>query len=255
MATGRKTTSPLTALNRRIVACDRCPRLIQFCARIAREKRAAYRDWTYHGRPVPSFLPAAEPESARVLIVGLAPAAHGANRTGRMFTGDRSGDFLYTALHRAGFASHPTATGVDDGLELHDCLITAALHCAPPANKPTADELAACADWLSRTFDALLRLRVVVCLGRIAFDAVLRQYRRRSWLAPPPARKPAFAHGAVHFEPPAGPRQSEPGAGTRPPALIACYHPSQQNTFTGRLTMPMLVAVFEKARAIVEEGG
>ncbi len=219
----------------------------------------AYRDWTYHGRPVPSFLPtcgpagayrdgaAMTPEAARLLIVGLAPAAHGANRTGRMFTGDRSGDFLYAALYETGFATQPQSTAADDGLELVDCIITAAVHCAPPANKPTREELAACAGWLSLTLDGITRLKAVVCLGRIAFDAMVAEYRQRGWIGTGRGTTPWFAHGAVHFDPAAG-----PAGGGGVPALIGCYHPSQQNTFTGRLTMPMLVEVFASARRIIE---
>ena len=216
-------------LNRSIIACRQCPRLIAHCRKTAREKRAAYRNDTYFGRPVPNF---GDP-NGRVLIVGLAPAAHGANRTGRMFTGDRSGDFLFAALHRTGFASQPTATSADDGLTLSDVLITAACHCAPPANKPTRGELANCANWLSQTFDLMSRLRVVLCLGGIAFDAMLRYYQARDWID---QRAPyRFGHGAAYT--------FDTG-----PMLLGAYHPSQQNTFTGRLTEPMLDDVLRQAR-------
>lgn len=217
-------------LNRSIIACERCPRLIAHCRKTARDKRAAYRDETYFGRPVPNF---GDP-AGRVLIVGLAPAAHGANRTGRMFTGDRSGDFLFAALHRTGFASQPTATRADDGLTLRDVLITAACHCAPPANKPTREELANCSDWLAHTLDLMPRLRVVLCLGAIAFDAMLRYYQAQGWVDKRAAHR--FGHGAAY-------------AFDDAPILIGSYHPSQQNTFTGRLTEPMLDDVLRQARA------
>lgn len=232
----------LTTLNRTILACEQCERLRNHCRKVAREKRAAYREETYHGRPVPNFLPAIHPARARLLVVGLAPAAHGANRTGRMFTGDRSGDFLYRAMHASGFATQPTATHTGDGLELIGAIITAAAHCAPPDNKPTRDELANCAQYLSRTIDLLSELRVVLCLGKLALDAVLRDFRGRGqgrgWidrLAPY-----RFAHAAEY-------RIETPG---RSLLLLCSYHPSQQNTFTGRLTDGMLRAVFERAREV-----
>jgi uracil-DNA glycosylase family 4 len=239
----RKKTPSLAQLNRHIVACQQCPRLREHCAEVAKTKRAAYRDWTYWGRPVPNFLPAGgaepgKPETARILIAGLAPAAHGANRTGRMFTGDRSGDFLYRALYEAGLANQPTARSADDGLQLHDTVITAALHCAPPANKPTREELTACAPFLEQTLDALPHLRVIVSLGKIGHEAVLRLGKRRGWvraLADYP-----FAHAAEHHPPPPG------------PALLCSYHPSQQNTFTGRLTPDMLGRVMERARQLAQ---
>lgn len=219
------------SLNERIVGCARCPRLQAHCEKVAREKRAAYRDWTYWGKPVPNF---GDP-AGRVLLVGLAPAAHGANRTGRMFTGDRSGDFLYAAMHAAGLANQPTATHIGDGLALHGAAITAAAHCAPPANKPTRTELANCSGWLAETLDLMPDLRVIVCLGKIAHDEVLRFYKARGAvraLADHP-----FSHGAEH-------------ALGDAPVLLDTYHPSQQNTFTGRLTPAMLRAVFERAVAI-----
>jgi uracil-DNA glycosylase family 4 len=224
----------LERLNRRIVCCTRCGRLREYCAEVAQRKRAGFRDWDYWGRPVPNF---GDP-AARMLIVGLAPAAHGANRTGRMFTGDRSGDFLFRAMHAAGFANQPTALHRDDGLVLHDAMITAACHCAPPGNKPAREELANCEVWLDETFDILGDLRVVLCLGKIGLDAVLRLYKRRGWIARfAPYR---FGHAAEH---------AIAGA----PTLLCSYHPSQQNTFTGKLTDAMLREVFERARAMVEQ--
>ncbi|MFP4145496.1 MAG: uracil-DNA glycosylase [Phycisphaeraceae bacterium] len=230
-----RTTRPATRLERlndRIVACRACPRLVEHTARVAREKRASYRDDTYWGRPVPNLLDGSR-QGGRLLIVGLAPAAHGANRTGRMFTGDRSGDFLFAAMHAAGFASQPTAEHRGDGLTLRDAAITAAAHCAPPANKPTGEELASCQPFLEQTFDAMPRLKVVLALGQIGHQAVLRLYKQRGWIRT--LAEHPFAHGRLHrFD----------GA----PALLDTYHPSQQNTFTGRLTMDMLVDVFHAAR-------
>jgi uracil-DNA glycosylase len=239
-------------LNRSIIACQRCPRLIEHCRKVAHEKRASFRDWDYWGRPVPNLGDA----GGRLLIVGLAPAAHGANRTGRMFTGDRSGDFLYRAMHRAGFASQPTSTRRDDGLTLIDCAVTAAAHCAPPGNKPTNDELANCAGWLEETFDAMRDLRVVLCLGGVAMKAVLKLYRERGWIDTLSVCK--FGHGA-EFEV-AGEKKGKgerkgsakpQAAGRRPPLILCSYHPSQQNTFTGRLTDAMLLGVFRRARKII----
>jgi len=234
-------------LQQRIVDCDRCPRLRDHCRRIAADKRAAFRDQPYWGRPVPNFAPAmgddpigGDPAAARLLLVGLAPAAHGANRTGRMFTGDRSGDFLFEAMHRAGFANQPTGTHLGDALELIDCAITAAVHCAPPANRPTGAERDACADHLAATMDAMVNLKVVMCLGGIALETMLRLARQRRWPVPRP--KPKFAHGAIVRLGPAH------------PPVICTYHPSQQNTFTGRLTMPMLVDVFHQARGLMAWG-
>jgi len=225
------------SLNRRIARCDRCERLRDHCKRIGIEKRKAYADWDYWARPVPNF---GDPK-ARVLIVGLAPGAHGANRTGRMFTGDRSGDFLFEALHQTGFANQPTGTHRNDGLELIDCAITAAAHCAPPANKPTREELAHCADHLQATFDLLPNLRAIVALGKIGHDATLRFFQRRGEVQKLSAHP--FAHGMMHtIRSAIGNRQSQI-------ALIDCFHPSQQNTFTGRLTMPMMANVFNQAAA------
>ncbi len=219
-------------LNQQIVACQRCPRLRQHCAAIATEKRAAYREWEYWGQPVPNV---GDP-AGRMLIVGLAPAAHGANRTGRMFTGDRSGDWLFRALHKAGFANQPTSVSRDDGLQLHDCVITATCHCAPPDNKPTADEIANCSEWFEQTV-ALLPVRVFIALGQIAWQKIVDHALSAGWLA---GRRPKFAHGA----------EAELNDGRW---LIGSYHPSQQNTFTGRLTEPMLDAVFAQARMRLTE--
>lgn len=225
-------------LEAEIVSCCRCPRLVAWREEVAQVKRRAYRDETYWGRPVPGF----GDRDARLLIVGLAPGAHGANRTGRMFTGDSSGDFLYAALYRAEFASQPTSHSRDDGLVLRDAFISAACRCAPPDNKPTADELAACLPFLAREIALLSQLKVVVALGRIAFDAVLRVY---SGGKPRFAEKyglplSAFAHNA-HV-----------ALGPGLPVLIASYHPSRQNTQTGRLTVEMFDAVWEQARAYLD---
>ncbi len=224
-------TQQFNDVNRRVLACERCERLIAHCRDVAAEKRAAYRDFDYWGKPVPNLGPA----DARLLIVGLAPGAHGANRTGRMFTGDKSGDFLFAALHAEGFASQPQATTRDDGLELIDCVITAAAHCAPPGNKPTALELNNCRTHLVDTIAAMPRLRGLLCLGGIAFDAALKVGRQLGWPIPKP--KPRFGHGLV----------LEPGAGL--PFIASAYHVSQQNTFTGRLTMAMFRQVLADVRA------
>jgi len=221
--------TPWNQLNANVVACERCPRLRDYCRQVAAEKRRAYREWTYWGRPVPNFGDA----RAGMLIVGLAPAAHGANRTGRMFTGDRSGEWLYRALHRAGFANQPTAASADDGLRLIGCAITAVCHCAPPDNKPLPEETAACRDWLTRTME-IVPARVYVALGGIAWRVLVRELRVRGWLA----NSPAFGHAALV--------QLRDGRW-----LLGCYHPSQQNTFTGRLTEEMLDAVFSQARELL----
>ena len=224
-------TPALDQVHAEIVACDRCPRLREYCRRIGREKRRAFRDETYWARPVPGF---GDPW-ARLLIVGLAPAAHGANRTGRDFTGDGaggSGDFLMAALHRAGFANIPTARHVNDGLSLSDAYIVAAVRCAPPDNKPTRDEIDNCLAHLDAETSALPRVRVVVALGRIGFDAWLQLLRRRGVDLRP---RPAFGHGVAHTL-------------SNGQALIGCYHPSRQNTNTGKLTTLMMDEVFERAR-------
>jgi len=218
----------LVSLNNRIVACDRCPRLREHCAEVAATRRRAYLDWDYWGAPVPNF---GDPR-ARLLIVGLAPGAHGANRTGRMFTGDRSGDWLFRALHVAGFANQATATDRDDGLELTDCLVTNACHCAPPGNRPAGDELESCREWFDETVD-LLPVQVFLALGAIAWRAVVDLARRRDWYTGP---IPKFSHQAL-----------VPLSEDR--WLLGSYHPSQQNTFTGRLTEEMFDGVFSLARA------
>ncbi len=217
-------------LQQAIVDCQRCPRLRQYCQDIAHTKRKAYEHEPYWGQPVPNFGGGGE---VALLIVGLAPAAHGANRTGRMFTGDRSGEWLYRALHRAGFATQATATHASDGLELIDCAITAVCHCAPPDNKPARDEIAACRDHLRRTLE-LCQPRVLVALGQLAWAQTLDVLRALGWAVPSGAR-PAFGHGC-----------EAPLLAGR--LLIGSYHPSQQNTFTGRLTEPMLDGVFTAAR-------
>ncbi len=224
-------TTSLAALNARIVACELCPRLREHCAEVARARRRAYADWEYWGRPVPSF---GDPE-ARVLALGLAPGAHGSNRTGRMFTGDGSGDFLFPVLHAAGFASQPLATSRDDGMKLNGLWISAVAHCAPPGNKPAIEELRNCSTWLDEEMRLLQNLRVVVCLGRIAFDGLLAHLARTGKLT---ARTGlVFAHGA-EYELPGG------------LIAIASYHPSLQNTNTGKLTRAMLLKVFKRARKL-----
>jgi uracil-DNA glycosylase family 4 len=223
----------LAQLNTRIVACRACPRLVAWREQVASEKRAAYREEEYWGKPVPGF---GDPRG-RVLICGLAPAAHGGNRTGRVFTGDRSGDWLYGALHRAGFANQPTSIHRDDGLRLTDCYISACVRCAPPANKPTPRERDACLPYLVAELRLLTRVRVIVCLGAFAWDGALRALHDVSVIA---TRKPRFGHGAK--------------AALGQYTLLGCYHPSQQNTFTGRLTRSMLDAVLRKARALADRG-
>jgi uracil-DNA glycosylase family 4 len=221
----------LESLRQQIVTCERCPRLRMYCAQIGREKRRAYRDDIYWARPVPGF---GDPR-ARVLIVGLAPAAHGANRTGRVFTGDGiggSGDFLMAALHRAGFASLPTSRTIDDGLVLRGAYIAAAVRCAPPDNKPIPEEIANCLPHLDAEVAALPHIRIVVALGRIAFEAYWRMLKSRD---PSLGPRPLFGHGLVHTLPDGS-------------ALIGCYHPSRQNTNTGKLTPRMMDDVFRLAR-------
>jgi uracil-DNA glycosylase family 4 len=224
----------LSTIRRQIIGCERCPRLRAYCTRVAREKKAAHRDEVYWGRPVPGF---GDPH-ARLLIVGLAPAAHGANRTGRVFTGDGSADFLMGALCRAGFANIPTSRHAHDGLRLADAFIAAAVRCAPPGNKPTPREIAACRPWLAAEMDGLKNVRVMVALGRIAFAACLGLLSRRGATIRP---RPAFGHG----------RRYQAGSGL--PTLLASYHPSRQNTNTGKLTAGMLDAVFDEARGILSE--
>ncbi|MGQ9491034.1 MAG: uracil-DNA glycosylase [Anaerolineae bacterium] len=228
----------LTDLAFTITSCRRCSRLVAWREEVARVKRRAYRDETYWGKPVPGF---GDP-AARLLIVGLAPGAHGANRTGRMFTGDSSGDFLYAALHRAGFANQPVSRSRNDGLALRDAYITAACRCAPPDNKPTAEELAACRPFLAQEIALLPGIQVVVALGRIAFDAVLRIYEtnKPASSAQPGLVTPAFAHNAVV------------SLGPGRPTLIASYHPSRQNTQTGRLTVEMFDRIWTQVCALLE---
>lgn len=223
-------TQNLITLNREIVACEQCPRLTEHCREVARTKRRAYLGWDYWGKPVPSF---GDPK-ARLLILGLAPGAHGANRTGRMFTGDSSGDFLYRSLFRAGFASQPESTKCNDGLRLTGAWITAAAHCAPPGNKPAPAELANCRPYLEREVALLKDVRVVVVLGRIAFETWLAILRDRGSIA----RRGdfAFGHNLLH---------------ELDPAVLCSYHPSRQNTSTGKLTQEMLDAVFERARRLI----
>ena len=231
---GSQNERKLVDLAGEVSACRRCPRLVAWRETVARERRAAFADEQYWGRPLPGF---GDPR-ARLLLLGLAPAAHGANRTGRMFTGDRSGDFLFAALWRTGFANQPSSTGRADGLELRDARITAAVRCAPPANKPTPTERDACRPWSVRELELLERVRVILCLGAFAWAAGLRLLAETGTPAPRPL--PRFAHGAEWH-----------GAGR---VLIGCYHPSQQNTFTGKLTEPMIDAVLVRARTLVAEG-
>ncbi len=239
MKSAPRRPASLAALGAAIVRCDRCPRLVAFREAVAQTKRAAYRAETYWGRPVPGF---GDPD-ASLVIVGLAPGAHGANRTGRMFTGDRSGDFLFAALHRAGVASQATSRARDDGLTLTGVYITAAARCAPPDNRPTPDELRACAPWFADELSLLPRARAYLALGKTGYDAVLRAARAASGarvVAPP------FHHGNdVVIPDPRAPRTARMGAGT--PRLLASYHVSQQNTQTGRLTPAMFDAVVAAA--------
>jgi uracil-DNA glycosylase family 4 len=223
----------LAILNSKIVACDSCPRLRAYCAEIARVRRRQWRDWSYWGRPVPSF---GDPK-ARVLVFGLAPGAHGSNRTGRPFTGDGSGNFMFPILYEAGFASQPNSESREDGLRLTDMWISAAVRCAPPDNKPTPEEQRNCAHWLDEEAALLTRLRVVVCLGKIGFDAFVAYLIRTGVL---PSRKGIeFSHGAEYVLP-------------NGMYLLATYHPSLQNTNTGKLTVPMFLKIFTRARALME---
>ena len=221
--------SRLTVLQKSVTACRECPRLVTHRERVARVKTRRFRDCAYWGKPVPGF----GPSTARLLIIGLAPAAHGGNRTGRIFTGDRSGDWLYGALHAAGFASQPHSVSRDDGMRLYDCYITATARCAPPGNKPLPEEFDRCRPFLVEELRLLRRVRVVVALGRIAFEGYLKACRELGHALPRPL--PVFGHGKVH--------QLPWGV-----TLIGSYHPSQQNTFTGKLTAPMFAAVFAAAK-------
>ncbi len=225
--------TPLEALHREIVECRACPRLVAWREEVARVKVKRFRDWTYWARPLPGF---GDPRG-RLLIMGLAPAAHGGNRTGRMFTGDRSGDFLYAALHRARFANQPTSVRRDDGLKLSGAFITAPCRCAPPANKPRPDELLRCSAWLDREVALLKNVRVVLALGSIGWAAALLHFARRGLAVPRP--RPRFGHG-VEARIPGG------------PALLGCYHVSQQNTNTGKLTPEMIDRVLARARQLID---
>jgi uracil-DNA glycosylase family 4 len=224
----------LRAARDAIVGCADCARLRDYCLRVAAEKKAAHRDDLYWGRPVPGF---GDPQ-ARLLLVGLAPAAHGANRTGRVFTGDGSGDFLFGALHATGFANIATSRRADDGLTLRDAYVLSAVRCAPPDNKPTPDEIVRCRRHLTAEIAALPRLRVVVALGKIGHDAYLAYLAAEHGVRPRP--RPTFGHG------------SEAQLGPGLPTLLGCYHPSRQNTNTRKLTAPMMRAVFTRARALIE---
>lgn len=224
----------LTILNHDVISCTLCPRLVVYREQIAREKRRAYRDWEYWGKPVPGF---GDP-NARVLILGLAPGAHGSNRTGRPFTGDASGNFMYPVLHATGFANQPCATSREDGLVLKDLYITAAARCAPPDNKPLPSELANCAPYLDRELEGLKRLKVIIALGRIGFDAYLNYLKRLGKLDSKGAY--VFAHGAKYKMPDGR-------------ILLASYHPSNQNTQTGKLTRPMFVRIFREAAQLANE--
>jgi uracil-DNA glycosylase len=220
----------LRSLEREVVACRRCPRLVAWREEVARVKRAAFANEEYWGRPLPGF---GDP-NATVIVLGLAPAAHGGNRTGRIFTGDRSGDWLFAALWRAGFANQPTSVSRDDGLQLRGCYVTASVRCAPPANRPLPAERDNCLPYLERELRLLGSARVIVCLGAFAWDAALRALAALGETRPRP--RPRFAHGA----------SVEIGRW----ALLGCFHPSQQNTFTGRLTEPMLDQIFERAKGL-----
>ena len=230
-----RTNDPLSQLNCEVIACTRCPRLVVYREEVAVVKRRAYRDWEYWGKPVPGF---GDPD-ARVLILGLAPGAHGSNRTGRPFTGDASGNFMYPILYETGFASQANATDRHDGLRLRDLYITAAVRCAPPDNKPLPSELKNCAPFLDREVDALKKLKVVVALGRVGFEAYLNHLKRRGILA---TKKPfEFRHGA-HYKMPDG------------KVLLASYHPSNQNTQTGKLTKKMFTEIFRQAVKLADAG-
>ncbi|HIF34984.1 MAG TPA: uracil-DNA glycosylase [Planctomycetes bacterium] len=224
--------SRFVALDQQVIACERCTRLRDHCETIAREKRRAYREWDYWGRPVPNF----GDSNATLLIIGLAPAAHGANRTGRMFTGDRSGDWLFRAMHRVGFANQAEANSREDGLELTGALITAVCHCAPPGNKPNAEEILHCRTWLEQTID-IVAPKIFLALGKLAWDQSIHYFRAQGqW----DGKIPPFGHGAEH-------RLADGRV------LLGSYHPSQQNTFTGRLTEEMLDSVFQRAAELQKQ--
>ena len=224
----------LTVLHHEVIACTRCPRLVEYREQVAREKRRAYRDCEYWGKPVPGF---GDPD-ARVLILGLAPGAHGSNRTGRPFTGDASGKFMFPVLHETGFANQPIATDLNDGLKLKNLYITAAVRCAPPANKHTPQELAACSQFLDREIEGLQKVKVVVALGKIGFDAFLNYLKRRGLLLN--RQRYLFKHGASYRLPDGK-------------VLLASYHPSNQNTQTGKLTREMFVEIFKEAARLADD--
>jgi uracil-DNA glycosylase family 4 len=244
----------LIRIENEVVGCRRCPRLRDYCERIARERRRAFADETYWGRPVPGFGDA----QARVLIVGLAPAAHGGNRTGRVFTGDRSGDFLFSALYRTGFANQAASMRKNDGLKLRGCFVTAAVRCAPPGNKPLPAEFENCRSYLERELRALSRLRVLVSLGRLAHDQLLQALLELGWIAR--RRDYPFGHGVEYRIGRSSGRSARGGVSARGDlpdlgrrggiSLLGCYHPSQQNTFTRKLTEAMIVRVFNRARTL-----
>jgi uracil-DNA glycosylase len=223
------TSDSLERIRDEIVVCRKCPRLVHWREQVARDKVARFTDWEYWGRPVPGF----GDLRARVLILGLAPAAHGGNRTGRIFTGDRSGDFLFASLHRTGYANQPTSVSIDDGLKLRDAYVAAVNRCAPPANKPEPDERDKCLPYLEREIRLLGRLKVIVALGLLAWDGSLRALAALGHAVKP---RPRFGHGAEAI--------------VGPYVLLGCFHPSQQNTFTGKLTPEMMDAVFERAREL-----
>ena len=224
----------LNQLNQEVIACTRCPRLVTYREQVAREKRRAYRDYEYWGKPVPGF---GDPE-ARVMVLGLAPGAHGSNRTGRPFTGDASGKFMYPILHETGFASQPSATDRNDGLQLKDLYITAAVRCAPPDNKPLPQELANCTPYLERELQGLRNAKVIIALGKIAFDAYLNLTKRLGTLE---SKKGfIFRHGATYKMPDGR-------------TLLASYHPSNQNTQTGKLTREMFIRIFQEAARLADE--
>lgn len=222
----------LERLQEQVIRCRRCPRLVRWREKIAREKTKRFVDWEYWGKPNPSF---GDPK-ARVLLIGLAPAAHGGNRTGRMFTGDRSGDWLYRALHKFGFANQPTSISREDGLQLVDCYVTATCRCAPPQNKLLPAEIRNCRPFLLQELKLLRNVRVIIGLGKVGFDSAISAFQELGWASF--GKKPRFAHGAEH-------KLNEKVT------LLASFHPSQQNTFTGRLTEPMFDAIFKRARALL----
>jgi len=229
-----ETLAQLRVLNEEIVSCHKCPRLVKYREKVARNKRRAYREWEYWGKPVPGF----GDSSAQLLILGLAPAAHGANRTGRMFTGDRSGDFLYAALHKGGFANQPTSLHREDGLRLTNTYISATCRCAPPDNKPLPDEILNCRNYLEREIE-ILKPKVLLALGKIAWDGYLDILKQRGVISSRALYK--FAHGA----------EAEVAPGT--PRLFGVYHPSQQNTQTGRVTPVMYASVLSRIRRFLEK--